>query len=216
MYCSLLSSLTAMAKTAPPLAARAAIEASRAAVIAVHAAVGLTWGHDRAAARALRAAEALARTAVALLVAPPPAEVPNAAPRRRRRQRKKHQQGMEGVQEEPQVVSQALASPADPSAGGSDEKEVEHPSAMDSAGSGGPFADVDGYMEGAELPNAGNVALAPEQRLEAMKAYLQAQPIDMLRTLAATSGLPTHGMKRALIARIAGKVKQSFFEGTGG
>ena len=51
------------------LQARHALEASRAAVLAAHTAVGLMWPIDRDAARLLRSSEALARTAVAALAA---------------------------------------------------------------------------------------------------------------------------------------------------
>ena len=77
-----------MATTAS-LEVRAAVEAARATVVAAHAAVGLVWSHNKAAARALRAAEALSRTAVALLTAPSPAPAPAPAAPRKRRQRRK-------------------------------------------------------------------------------------------------------------------------------
>ena len=74
-----------------------ALEAARAAAIATHAAAGLALGVNRQAARALRAAEACSRSAVALLSAPsapsPTARLPEDAaeepPRRRRRRRGK-------------------------------------------------------------------------------------------------------------------------------
>ena len=43
------------------------LEAYRASVLAVHTSVGLVWPKHRAAARLLRSAEALCRSAVALL-----------------------------------------------------------------------------------------------------------------------------------------------------
>ena len=77
-----------------------ACEAARAAAIVVHSAAGLATGVQiRAAARALRAAEGLVRSAVALLRAGPPAqpaqqpaqpaEAAPAAGRRRRRRRRR-------------------------------------------------------------------------------------------------------------------------------
>lgn len=77
--------------------AAAALEAVRASVLALHAAVGLTLPVSRQAARLVRAAEGLSRSAVAVLSAPP--AVPRAAspsapaadagglPRRHRRRR---------------------------------------------------------------------------------------------------------------------------------
>ena len=47
---------------------RLAAEASRASLLSLHAAAGLSWPHDVAAARLLRAAEGLVRSAVAVLV----------------------------------------------------------------------------------------------------------------------------------------------------
>ena len=78
-----------MAVTATPLEARAAVEAARATIVAAHAAVGLTWSHNQAAARALRAAEALSRTAVALLISSTPSSAPDPVAPRKRRQRRK-------------------------------------------------------------------------------------------------------------------------------
>ena len=89
-----------------------ALEAARAAVLAVHAAVGIGWPVNRQAARTLRAAEALCRTSVAILQctlpkpvhAPEPSGPGGAASdgRRRRRPRGKragrgtrHSGGME-------------------------------------------------------------------------------------------------------------------------
>ena len=51
---------------------RGAIEAARGALVAIHAAAGLAGTGCRDAARMLRAAEGLVRTAVATLVAPTP------------------------------------------------------------------------------------------------------------------------------------------------
>ena len=65
---------------APPASRRIAIEATRAAVLAAHASVGLAWPVDRQAARAIRAAEALLRSATAILAASPPPVVEAAAP----------------------------------------------------------------------------------------------------------------------------------------
>ena len=59
-----------------------ALDAARAAVLAVHAAVGISWTVHRQAARTLRAAEALRRTFVALLQSPLPTPVHAPAPLR--------------------------------------------------------------------------------------------------------------------------------------
>ena len=60
---------------------RAALEAARAASLAVHAAAGLAAPCSRQAVRLLRAAEGLVRSAVAVLsVLPPPQPAPAAAP----------------------------------------------------------------------------------------------------------------------------------------
>ena len=69
-----------------------AVEASRGALLAAHAACGLAAGHFREGVRLLRAAEGLLRAAVAALSAPEVAPAPapaggSAAPRRRRRRR---------------------------------------------------------------------------------------------------------------------------------
>ena len=50
---------------------RQATESARATVLAAHASVGLAWQVDKNAARLLRTAEALCRTAVAALAALP-------------------------------------------------------------------------------------------------------------------------------------------------
>ena len=82
------------AASKPTMEVKMALEAARAAVLAVHAAVGLVWPHHRQAARGLRAAEGLCRSAVALLVSPsallpppvaPAGELPGGGRRRRRR-----------------------------------------------------------------------------------------------------------------------------------
>eukprot|EP00972_Heterocapsa_arctica_P089541 13203449-Heterocapsa_arctica.AAC.1 len=82
-----------------------AIEVARAAVFAIHAAVGMAWPLHRQAARGLRAAEALCRSSVALLATPapcsplppsgPPGGGPPAGSRRRRRRGKRAGQGAE-------------------------------------------------------------------------------------------------------------------------
>ena len=56
-----------------------AVETTRAAQIALHAAVGVAWGVDPRVARMLRAAEMLCRSSVALLSKPPPPVVAAAA-----------------------------------------------------------------------------------------------------------------------------------------
>ena len=88
-----------------PTATRAqglAVEAARAAVLASHAAAGLAWQRDKSAARVLRAAEALCRSAVAVLSAPVPTEpeptaVAQATSPRRRRRRGRKGAGKHGV-----------------------------------------------------------------------------------------------------------------------
>ena len=72
-----------------------AVEAARAAVLALHAAAGLSMSASREGTRLLRAAEGLCRAAVAVLTAPgpepppltPTVVAPAAAPQRRRRPR---------------------------------------------------------------------------------------------------------------------------------
>lgn len=90
----------------PAVPEKLQLEAARAALIAVHAAAGLAVaGGHRTAARALRAAEGLTRSAIALLAAPSPeppacatpAAAPaagsDAAPRRPRRPRGRRAEG---------------------------------------------------------------------------------------------------------------------------
>ena len=101
-----------------------ALEAARAAALATHAAAGLALGCNRQAARALRAAEACSRTAVALLSAPPaptpsarlPEDAAEEPPRRRRRRRGKRggrrraaEEGPAGAGHGPMADALALA-----------------------------------------------------------------------------------------------------------
>ncbi|CAK0879362.1 unnamed protein product [Prorocentrum cordatum] len=112
----------------PTQRARAAapLEAARGALLAAHAAAGLAGGAEfREAARLLRAAEGLIRSAVAVLAAPPPPE-PAAAPpvaRPRRRPRRRGRGGARG-----------------PAGGSDDAMEAKEDAAAAAAVAGGPAA----------------------------------------------------------------------------
>ena len=56
------------------------------------------------------------------------------------------------------------------------------------------------------------VVHAPEQKLQAAKAHLEAQPVALLRSLAGAAGLPTHGAQKAVISRLLGKIQQSLHQ----
>ena len=90
----------------------AALEAARAATMSVHAAAGVASSTSRQAARLLRAAEGLCRTASVLLATPLPQPLVSstpgvdaaAAPRRRRRPRGKRREGARAVDVAMEIV----------------------------------------------------------------------------------------------------------------
>ena len=130
---------------------RSVLEAARGAILATHAASGLSVGGPREATRLLRAAEGLLRTSVALLSSSAPATTPATSPggltdaparsgKRRRPRRKKQRSGEESEKEK-------TAKKGEQSTGAG----RDDPGSGVAMGSHGGPSDGGGYMVGDEL-----------------------------------------------------------------
>ena len=115
-----------MAKADATAMRRCAAEAARAALLTVHAAVGVTWKLDPVAARMLRAAEGLVRSSVAIILKPPQDETVDASmlvdqlevkENAKKKKKKKQRKGKTAVRKEESVGLQAQGVAAGPPVG---------------------------------------------------------------------------------------------------